>query len=130
MRGDEREWVFADAWVLMAIAVSPRPCSMTDLIAAGDGLNHALLLDAELDGALGTLLGSGLVRVTADLEFDLTPEGAALVERRSGNLFSQVDSVLSLLGEVPASDRHLTLPPGAMQQALDAYLARADGENE
>ena len=62
MTGSERGWVFADAWVLTAIAVSTRPCSLTDIVAAGDGLNHALLLDAEVDGALGKLQGSGLRR--------------------------------------------------------------------
>ena len=123
MPGNEREWVFADAWVLTAIAVSTRPCSLTDIVAAGDGLNHALLSDAEVDGALRKLQGSGLVLVKADLRFDLTPQGAALVERRRGNLFSQIDSVLSLLGHVPASDQQFALPPGALQEAVNAYQA-------
>ncbi|RYB88745.1 hypothetical protein EUA06_19835 [Nocardioides glacieisoli] len=125
MTGSERGWVFADAWVLTAIAVSTRPCSLTDIVAAGDGLNHALLLDAEVDGALGKLQGSGLVLVMAELRFDLTPEGAALVERRRGNLLSQIDSVLSLLGQVPDSDQQFALPPGALQDAVDAYKARS-----
>lgn len=124
MPNNEGEWVFADAWVLTAIAVSTRPCSLTELVGVADGLNHALLLDAEVDGALGKLVGGGLVHVTADLGFDLTPQGAALVERRHGNLFSQVDSVLSLLGSVPGSDKKFALPPGAMQEAVDAYIAR------
>ena len=122
---NEDDWVFADAWVLTAIAVSTRPCSLTELVAAGDMLNHALLLDAEVDSALGKLLGSGLLKVTTDLDFELTPEGAALVERRRGGLFSQVESVLSLLGAVPASHQKFALPPGAMQRAVDAYLARS-----
>lgn len=125
MTGSERGWVFADAWVLTAIAVSTHPCSLTDIVAAGDGLNHALLLDGEVDGALGKLQGSGLVLVMAELRFDLTPEGAALVGRRRGNLFSQIDSVLSLLGQVPASDQQFALPPGALQDAVDAYKARS-----
>ena len=125
MTGSERGWVFADAWVLTAIAVSTRPCSLTDIVAAGDGLNHALLLDAEVDGALGKLQGSGLVLVTAEMRFDLTPESAALVERRRGNLFSQIDSVLSRLGQVPVSDQQFALPPGALQEALNTYQARS-----
>ena len=125
MPGNEREWVFADAWVLTAIAVSTRPCSLTDIVAAGDGLNHALLLDAEVDGALGKLQGSGLVLVTAEMRFYLTTESAALVERRRGNLFSQIDSVLSRLGQVPVSDQQFALPPGALQEALNTYQARS-----
>ena len=119
------DWVFADAWVLTAIAVSTRPCSLAEMVAAADGLNHALLLDTEVSGALGRLLGSGLLLVTADLRFDLTPEGAALIERRRGSLFSQVDSVLLLLGSVPASGQKFVLPPGAMQEAVDAYRSRS-----
>jgi hypothetical protein len=122
---NEGDWVFADAWVLTAIAVSPRPCSLTELVAAGDLLNHALLLDAEVDSALGKLLGSGLLKATTDVGFELTSEGAALVGRRRGNLFSQVDSVLSLLGSLPASHEKFALPPGAMQRAVDAYHARS-----
>ena len=125
---NESDWVFADAWVLTAIAVSTRPCSLTELVGVADGLNHALLLDGEVDGALGKLLGSGLVHVTADLGFDLTPQGAAVVERRHGNLFSQVDSVLSLLGSVPSGAKKFALPPGAMQEAVDAYRARSRKE--
>jgi hypothetical protein len=119
------EWVFADAWVLTAIAVSSRPCSLTELVGAGDLVNHALLLDAEVESALGKLLGSGLLKSTTDLRFDLTSEGAALVERRRRDLFSQVDSVLSLLGSVPARHQKFAPPPGAMQRSVDAYLARS-----
>ncbi len=125
MHEDNGEWTFADAWVLTAVAGSRRPCSLTELVATADGLNHALLLDAEVTRAVGKLLGSGLLDVTADLAFDLTQQGTALVERRHGSLFSQVDSVLSLLGSVTLHDQAFALPKGAMQQAVDAYLARS-----
>jgi hypothetical protein len=80
------DWEFADAWVLTAVAVSQRACSLTELIEAAGMLNHALLLDAEVDSALRKLLGSELLNVTADLRFDLTPQGMALAEGRHGNL--------------------------------------------
>jgi hypothetical protein len=122
---DESDWTFADAWVLTAIAISRRPCSLPHLVAAADGLNHAVLLEAEANGALRKLLGSGLLHQTTDLEFDLTPEGTALVERRHGSLFTQVNSVQSLLDAVPARNQDFALPPGAMRAAVDTYLPRS-----
>jgi hypothetical protein len=56
----------------------------------------------------------------------LTPQGTALVERRHGNLISQVHSVLSLLGSVTPHAQESELPAGAMQGAVDAYLARSN----
>jgi hypothetical protein len=122
---DQSDWAFADAWVLTAVAISQRPCSLTELVATADGINHAIPLDPEVDGAVGKLLGSGLLDVTPDLAFDLTPKGSALVARRHGSLFTQVDSVLSLLASVTARDQEFSLPPGAMQEAVDVYLARS-----
>lgn len=121
---DQSNWTFADAWVLTAVAVSPSPCTLTELVAAADGINHAILLDAEVDGAVGKLLGSGLLDVTPDLALNLTPKGSALVLRRHGSLFTQVDSVLALLASVTVGDPQFSLPPGAMQHAVDAYLDR------
>ena len=125
MEKDQIDWAFADAWVLTSIAISDRPCSLAELVATADGINHAILLDAEVDGAVGKLLATGLLDVTPDLAFDLTPKGSALVARRHGSLFTQVDSVLSLLDSVTARDQEFSLPPGAMQEAVDAYLARS-----
>lgn len=125
MQDDTSDWEFADAWVLTAVAISQRPCSLTDLVAAADLINHALLLDAEVDSAFRKLLGSGLLHVTADLRFDLTPEGTALVDGRHGSLFAQIDSVLSLLDSVPPRDEEFALPSGAMHAAVDAYRARS-----
>jgi hypothetical protein len=121
---DQSGWAFADAWVLTAVGISQRPCSLTELVAIADGINHAILLEAEVEGAVGKLLGSGLLHVTPDLSFDLTPKGSALIARRHGSLFTQVDSVLSLLASVTARHQEFSLPPGAMQEAADAYLAR------
>jgi hypothetical protein len=122
---DDVAWAFADAWVLTAVAISRRPCSLPELVAAADGLNHALLLDAEVESALAKLLGSGLLHEPSDLEFDLTEDASALVARRRGGLFAQVDAVLSLLSSVPAHRVDFRLPPGVIDQAMAAYLARS-----
>jgi hypothetical protein len=124
---DQSDWAFADAWVLTAVAISQRPCSLTEMVETADGINHAILLDGEVEGAVGRLLGSGLLDVTPELAFDLTPTGSALVSRRQGSLFAQVDSVLSLLASVAVHDHEFALPPGAMREAVGAYLARSNG---
>ncbi|WP_107773898.1 hypothetical protein [Nocardioides sediminis] len=121
---DEGDWEFADAWVLTSIAVSQAPCTLTEVVAAADGLNHAILLDDEVDGAVRRLLGSGLLVVTPDMTFALTSAGSALVARRNGSLFNQVDSVLGLLASVHVRVQEFALPPGAMRDAVDTYLAR------
>ena len=80
---DQSGWTFSDAWVLTAVAISEAPCALTDLVAAADGINHAILLDAEVERAVSKLMGSGLVDVTPDLVLDLTPTGSALVSREA-----------------------------------------------
>lgn len=84
----------------------------------GDALNHALMLDTEVEGAVGKLLGGGLIAVPAELAFQLTPKGSALVERRHGSQSTQVDSVLSLLDSTDDLDQEFTLAPGAMRRAV------------
>jgi hypothetical protein len=42
---DQSDWVFADAWELTAVAISHRPCSLTEMVGTADGINHAILLD-------------------------------------------------------------------------------------
>ena len=121
---DAEAWDFASAWVLAAVALWKRPCSLSEVVEAGDVLNHAILLDQEVEGAMRKLLGSGLVTVTPGLEFALTQQGAMLVDRRTGSMFSQVKSVQSLLDSVPVLSEGFTLQRGVMQDAVDAYRER------
>lgn len=123
---DEQEvsWQFEDAWVLTAIAISPSPCSLTDVVAAADLLNHSILLDTEVESALQKLVGSGMVHVVTDSTFELTDDGAILVGRRRGSMFNQVHSVLSLLSAVNAGNYDFTLAPDAMHNAVAAYKRR------
>jgi predicted transcriptional regulator len=120
-------WDFASAWVLSAVAIWERPCSLSEVVQAGDALNHAILLDQEVEGAMRKLLGSGLVTVTAGRDFALTRQGAALVSRRKGDMFSQVKSVQSMLDSVPVRSQDFTLERGAMEEAIDAYRDRTRG---
>lgn len=116
-------WEFSDAWVLTAIAVYGRPCTLTDVLAAADAMNHAILTDDELAQAIGRLTASGLVTVT-DGHFALTSSGGTLTARRKGGLIGQVKSVQALLRQVDLRDGRWPLPAGALDAAFSEYKLR------
>jgi hypothetical protein len=86
-------WDFADTWVLASIGVYQRRCSLVELIAAGDWMNHAVLTANDLDSALGKLVGSGLARVFDDWTFELTDEGTSLFSGEVGSIEKQLDLI-------------------------------------
>jgi hypothetical protein len=121
----DRSWVFADAWVLAAIGGYARPCSLPELIAVADWINHAILLAAEVETALGKLAGAGLVRVLDDWTFELTDEGMELWSGGAGH--DLLGRVVALEGELSAFEPGATrirLPQGAMERAVEEYLSR------
>lgn len=113
------------AWALTGVAVTRGHCSLPELVAAADGLNHALLVDAEAESAFAKLVASGLLRQPSDLVFELTDDGSELIARRHGNHFTQVNSVLSLLEALPVRTIDFQLPSGALDKATSAYLAES-----
>jgi len=55
---------WSDAWLLLAIkyAQGNRPSAeLEQIIAAGDGINHAIFTDAELHGGFARLAGGGFI---------------------------------------------------------------------
>jgi hypothetical protein len=54
---------WSDAWLLHAVAVADRGdgADLADVIAAGDGINHALFTDGELHNGLRRLLDAALL---------------------------------------------------------------------
>jgi hypothetical protein len=119
----EPTWGFSDAWVLTAIAVHDAPCSLMDVVSAADAMNHAIVMDDELDQAIGRLSASGLVTVTED-QFALTDRGRALASRRKGGLIGQVKSVQGLLRQVDLQEGRWPVPAGALDAAVTAYKLR------
>jgi hypothetical protein len=120
-------WVFADTWVLSAIGMYRRPCSLTELIAAADMINHAILLDVEVESALGKLTGTGLVRVFDDWTFELTDEGMSLWPMEGRDLWAKIDGVTTHLSAIEPRQIRVSLPEGAMKQALEAYRSSSRG---
>lgn len=114
-------WVFADTWVLAAIGVYGRPCSLTEVIAAADWINQAILLDDEVEAALGKLTGAGLIRVFEEWIFELTDEGTSLWSWEGRDMRSQLDLMESQLSEIEPGTGTVKLPDGAMDHALKEY---------
>jgi hypothetical protein len=105
-------WEFADTWVLASIGVYQRRCTLVELIAAGDWMNHAILTAHELDSALGKLAGSGLVRVFDDWTFELTDEGTDLFSAEHRSIEKQLGLIEAELATRTPELAPVRLPPG------------------
>jgi hypothetical protein len=120
-------WRWSDAWVFAAVigvCGGTAPCSLGELVAAGDGINHALFTDVELERGVRRLLGAGLV-TTRGRCFHLTEPGRALADRRSGGLFGQVDHLLVALRRLPLTEQPWNLEPGELGEAVRWWQTRA-----
>ena len=122
MADPHRAWVFADVWAFAAIGVYSRPCSLTEVVASADWINHAILLEDEVESALGKLAGAGLVRVLEGWLFDLTDQGTELWSEAVGHTLQlRLASVEGHLSVIEPGATRVPLPPGAMQQAVRDY---------
>jgi len=120
------DWEFADAWFATAVAIQKKPCELADVIAAGDAIDHAIFTREEIEVAVSRLVGAGLLWISDDGKFALTPAGADLLERRQGGLFEQVDSTLELLREVPVEEVAWSLTEEAVRSAYVSYMQSGD----
>jgi hypothetical protein len=116
-------WDFTDTWVLAAIGVYGRPCTLTELVAAGDWINHAILTADELDGALSKLAGSGLVRIFEDWTFELTDEGSTLFAGETRSIQTQLELIERGLADLEPTLALVHLPPAAVARAVADYQA-------
>ena len=119
-------WVFADTWVLAAIGVYQRRCSLLEVVAAGDWMNHAVLEQQEVDEALTKLVGAGLVRIFDDWTFELTDDGASLFSADVRSIQTQLEIIGTALAGLEPVRAKVTVPKAVMAQALDDY--REHGE--
>jgi hypothetical protein len=121
-------WTGSDAWVFAAIAndLPPATHTLTELIAIADGINHAVLAEAEFTRAIGRLLAAGLIG--ADPEADRywpTEAGANIRERWRHGAFGWIDAIppqLQRLGE--PRDTNWSLPEGMFDRAVLNHLER------
>jgi hypothetical protein len=103
----EGGWALADAVVLATARLTgtpERPAGLPDLIANSDAVFHLIPSAVEIEGALGRLLGAGLISVGED-GIVVEPLGRELVARarggRGGDPMARVRSLLALLEHVP-----------------------------
>jgi len=114
-------WVFADTWMLAAIGVYQRPCTLPEVIGAADWINHAVLLEDEVESALGKLTGAGLVRIYEEWTFELTDEGASLWSEGARDLQGQLELIDAQLSSFKPGTAAVKLPRGVMDRALEEY---------
>jgi hypothetical protein len=124
-------WVWSDAWVLTAAYVTEQnPASLTDLIGAGDYINHAILMDEELEHALTHLGAAGLTRLEGE-GILLTEEGLRLCDdavKPERYILEAVEKVEQALRRIDLSDQELTpikVREAAVREAIERYQARA-----
>ena len=116
--------------MFLAIAISPRdpnPVGLSDLVAAADGVNHALVTEDELRGGLTRLLYAGLVSEHASA-FDLTDAGEAMFAKvRGRSLWTEFQRLERELDRL-ADPGNPTWTPSteAIRGAIADYLAMAE----
>jgi hypothetical protein len=71
---------WSDAWLLLAVGIAAReaPASLASVIKVADGLQHAVPVKEEVDGALSRLSRAGLLAYS-DAAVRLLPAGRALI---------------------------------------------------
>jgi len=118
-----------DAWVFAAIA-NDRPArvhTLAEVITIADGINHAVLTQAEFTAAAGRLMAAGVIDADAARDrYWPTEAGANLRRRWRNGAFGWIDAILPglrRLGEPRDSD--WPLPTGVFDAAVREYLARA-----
>jgi hypothetical protein len=123
----EGRWRWSDAWVLTAACVvGTNPVTLPDLIGAGDYINHAILLDEEINDAVARLDAVRLVRVEDD-ELAVTAEGSRLYDEATASIrtiLEATDAVNRALNrlELPAQiPRTIGFSSAALNAAKERY---------
>jgi hypothetical protein len=105
--GFPAQWILTDAVVLATARLTgtpERPAGLPDLIANADAVFHLIPSAAEIEGALGRLLGAGLISV-GEHGISVELPGRELVARSRGtdrgDPMERVRSLLALLEHVP-----------------------------
>ncbi len=119
-----------DAWMFLAIAISPRdvnPVGLSDLVAAADGVNHAIPREDELRGGINRLLHAGLVS-ERDSAFDLTDAGEAMFAKvRSSSHRTRWERLERELDGLADPRQPAWTPTAeAIRGAITEYLAMAE----
>jgi len=129
---EQSSLTWADIWVLQAIYVAQSPV-LEKIIAAADGLDHAVLTCTEFNNAIYNLAHAGLLS-NAEQTISLTEAATTLLGKFSGQSYlKQAESIRTQLGVAGWSKDYdpnrLTAPElfvskGRFHNAAQVYLSR------
>ena len=125
------QWQLSDAWVFAAIEGTgvEDGYTLTQVVAKGDGINHAILTEEEFCRAVPRLAAAGLIG--AELGADRywhTEKGSELYARcmRRRGLFGWIDAIPPALRRLGSPfDGPWNLPPGAFDNAVREWHRQA-----
>lgn len=125
------QWILSDAWVFSSIeGTGPGDgYTLTQIIAKADGINHAILTEAEFTQAVPRLVAAGLIGAQPEADrYWHTAAGRAMYRQRMKRrgLFGWIDAIppaLRQLGE--PQDTAWSLPAGVFDRAVQEWHQRA-----
>lgn len=124
-------WTWSDAWVFSSIEGNGPDDGfrLTEIIGKADGINHAILTEAEFTRAVPRLVAVGLIGADAEADrYWHTESGRALYRQRMKRrgLFGWMDAIPPALDRLGApQDSVWSLPAGAFDRAARDYLRRS-----
>ena len=125
------KFTWSDAWLLFAVALAATSGKVTlkDVIACGDGIQHAIFTPAELRRGFAKLIARGHITHHGE-NFDVSPEVREILaltgQRRIAmlTLQKQFETFLSA-APYPAGDPQAEDPEWPFPQLTDAMVDRA-----
>jgi hypothetical protein len=120
-------WSWSDAWLLIAAySTQENPVSLRGLIGAGDGINHAIFTDNELDQGMTRLTAAGLARLEGETIL-LTDEAVRLCEdavKTTPYMRAAMKAVEVALREIDLTGKEMdpvVVPKPAVVAAIEQY---------
>jgi hypothetical protein len=139
MRSTGSEFLWSDAWLLLAISATRKAtsASLAETVAAGDAINHAVFTREELSGAINRLGRAGYLSWVEPNELMITSSGAAILREVMAaaagwhDRQARLEQLLNIHDKTPRPDprkandgEEWSLAQSVYDSALQHYLAR------
>jgi hypothetical protein len=123
-------WLWSDAWIFAAVAEVWKRRDLERIVATADSLNHAIVTNEELEGAIGRLAAVGLVEVEGT-SVGLTSKGRRFWKDNCRGVglgrFEPLEQALAALPLPEPEPAPWRFPEGAIDGATARYYAQPDG---
>ena len=121
-------WTWSDAWVLTAAYVTGgNPADLSDVVAAGDHINHSIFTVDELEHAFSRLTAVGLAEIDGDV-ITLTADAIALCRGAVDpvrQVLKATDNVDQALRQIELEELvPVTIDPATVRAATERYRRR------